>query len=179
MTGPAAVTIVLSERVPGELEARVRRRKIARADAMRVLIGASGGRWFGNNCAIADEIGASRMTVLTWRKRFAAQRLDGLDDEPRYWPAATQDRGRSVADVVTKTLETMPSHGDALQHALDGEGVGSHPIGPPIAPQRILTAASSERDLQAFGPIHSLLRTANIACLYLELTGARFGALCR
>ena len=82
MTGPAAVEIVLSARERGELEARVRRRKIARADAMRaeiVLLAADG----LNNCAIADEIGASRMTVLTWRKRFAAQRLDGLDDEPR------------------------------------------------------------------------------------------------
>ena len=78
MTGPAAVGIVLNESERGELEARVRRRKIARADAMRaeiVLLAADG----LNNCAIADEVGASRMTVLTWRKRFAAQRLDGLD----------------------------------------------------------------------------------------------------
>jgi hypothetical protein len=38
MTGPAAVEIVLSERERGELEARVRHRKIARADAMRAEI---------------------------------------------------------------------------------------------------------------------------------------------
>ena len=38
MTGPAAVAIVLSARERGELEARVRRRKIARADAMRAEI---------------------------------------------------------------------------------------------------------------------------------------------
>ena len=71
MTGLAAVAIVLSERERSELEARVRRRKISRADAMRaeiVLLAADG----LNNCAIADEIGASRMTVLTWRKRFRA-----------------------------------------------------------------------------------------------------------
>ena len=108
MTGPAAVTIVLSERERGELEARVRRRKIARADAMRaaiVLLAADG----LNNCAIADEIGASRMTVLTWRKRFAAQRLDGLDDEPRCG-APRKIGDDKIADVVTKTLETMPSH---------------------------------------------------------------------
>jgi hypothetical protein len=36
MTGPAAVEIVLSERERGELEAQVRRRKIA--DAMRAEI---------------------------------------------------------------------------------------------------------------------------------------------
>jgi transposase len=108
MTGPAAVEIVLSARERGELEARVRRRKIARADAMRaeiVLLAADG----LNNCAIADEIGVSRMTVLTWRKRFAAQRFDGLDDEPRCG-APRKIGDDKIADVVTKTLETMPSH---------------------------------------------------------------------
>ncbi len=108
MTGPAAVEIVLSAMERGELEARVRRRKIARADAMRaeiVLLAADG----LNNCAIADEIGASRMTVLTWRKRFAAQRLDGLDDEPRCG-APRKIGDDKIADVVRKTLETMPSH---------------------------------------------------------------------
>lgn len=108
MTGPAAVKIVLSERERGELETRVRRRKIARADAMRaeiVLLAADG----LNNCAIADEIGVSRMTVLTWRKRFAAQRLDGLDDEPRCGAPRKIGDGK-ITDVVAKTLETMPSH---------------------------------------------------------------------
>ena len=76
MTGPAAVEIVLSEWGRGELEARVRRCKIAWADAMRaeiVLLAADG----LNNCAIADEICASRMTILTWRKRFAPRSTVG------------------------------------------------------------------------------------------------------
>jgi transposase len=108
MTGPAAVEIVLSEKERSELEARVRRRKIARADALRaeiVLLAADG----LNNCVIADEIGVSRMTVLTWRKRFAANRFDGLDDEPRCG-APRKIGDDKIADVVTKTLETMPSH---------------------------------------------------------------------
>jgi transposase len=108
MTGPAAVEIVLSEKERSELEARVRRRKIARADALRaeiVLLAADG----LNNCVIADEIGVSRMTVLTWRKRFAAKRFDGLDDEPRCG-APRKIGDDKIADVVTKTLETMPSH---------------------------------------------------------------------
>src|SRR5208282_443267 len=92
----------------GELEARVRRRKIARADAMRaeiVLLAADG----LNNCAIAEEIGACRMTVMTWRKRFAFRRLDGLDDEPRCG-APRKIGDDKIAEVVTKTLETMPTH---------------------------------------------------------------------
>jgi transposase len=108
VTGPAAVEIVLSETERSELEARVRRRKIARADAMRaeiVLLAADG----LTNCAIADETGVSRMTVLTWRKRFAAKRFDGLDDEPRCG-APRKIGDDKIADVVTQTLETMPSH---------------------------------------------------------------------
>jgi transposase len=108
MTGPAAVEIVLSETERSELKARVRRRKIARADATRaaiVLLAADG----LNNCAIADEIGVSRMTVLTWRRRFAAKRFDGLDDEPRCG-APRKIGDDKIADVVTQTLETMPSH---------------------------------------------------------------------
>jgi transposase len=49
------------------------------------------------------------MTVLTWRKRFAAKGFDGLDDAPRCG-APRQISDDKIADVVTKTLETMPSH---------------------------------------------------------------------
>src|SRR5262252_2018000 len=107
MTGPAAVRIVLSEKERFELEARVRRRKIARADAMRagiILLAADG----LNNCAIADEVGVSRMTVLTWRKRFAVRRLEGLDDEPRCG-APRKIGDEKISEVVTKTLEAMPA----------------------------------------------------------------------
>lgn len=108
MAGPRAVAIVLSDGERGELGRRVRRRKIAHADAMRaqiVLLAADG----LNNCAIAEEVGSSRMTVMTWRKRFALRRLDGLDDEPRCG-APRRIGDDKIADVVTKTLETMPSH---------------------------------------------------------------------
>src|SRR5438874_2506801 len=79
--GPA-VTIILTDSERSELEMRVRRRKIARADAVRaeiVLLAADG----MNNCAIADELGISRLTAGLWRKRFANRRFDGFDDEPR------------------------------------------------------------------------------------------------
>ena len=108
MAGPGAVAIVLSKGERCELERRVRRRKIAHADAMRaeiVLLAADG----LNNCAIAEEIGACRMTVMTWRKRFACRRLDGLDDEPRCG-APRKIGDDKIAEVVTKTLETMPTH---------------------------------------------------------------------
>jgi transposase len=104
--GPA-VTIILTDSERSELEIRVRRRKIARADAMRaeiVLLAADG----LNNCAIADELGISRLTAGLWRQRFAKKRFDGLDDEPRCG-APRKIGDEKIAEVVTKTLETLPA----------------------------------------------------------------------
>ena len=103
----AAVRIELNDAERSELQARARRRKIARADAMRaeiVLLAADG----MTNLAIAERLGITRVTVATWRGRFAAGRLDGLVDEPR--PGAPRKIGDDkIAEVVTTTLETMPA----------------------------------------------------------------------
>ena len=107
MARGAAVKIVLSDSERGELEMRVRRRKIARADAVRaqiVMLAADG----MNNSAIADELGISRLTVGLWRSRFAQKHLDGLDDEPRCG-APRKIGDEKIEEVVTKTLETLPS----------------------------------------------------------------------
>jgi transposase len=107
MAWKSAVRIELDEAERRELEARTRRRKISRADAMRaeiVLLAADG----TTNLAIAAQLGVSRLTVATWRQRFAAKRLDGLADEPR--PGAPRRIGdEKIAEVVTTTLETMPA----------------------------------------------------------------------
>jgi transposase len=107
MAWGAAVRIVLSEGERHALEARSRRRKIARADALRagiVLLAADG----QTNVAIAERLAITRLTVATWRKRFAAKRLDGLVDEPR--PGAPRKLGDDkIAEVVTTTLEAMPA----------------------------------------------------------------------
>jgi transposase len=103
----AAVRIDLTDAERSELQARARRRKIARADAMRaeiVLLAADG----MTNLAIAERLGITRVTVAMWRKRFAAKRLDGLVDAPR--PGAPRQIGdEKIAEVVTTTLETMPA----------------------------------------------------------------------
>ena len=105
-SGPA-VKIILGDSERSELEMRARRRKIARVDAVRaeiVLLAADG----MNNCAIAATLGVSRLTVGLWRKRFAKKRFDGLDDEPRCG-APRKIGDEKIAEVVTKTLETMPA----------------------------------------------------------------------
>jgi transposase len=107
MAWRSAVGIELDEAERCELEARTRRRKISRSDAMRaeiVLLAADG----ATNLAIAEQLGVTQVTVATWRKRFAAKRLDGLADEPR--PGAPRKIGdEKIAEVVTTTLETMPA----------------------------------------------------------------------
>lgn len=70
----AAVGIALDAAERGELERRARRRKTSRGDALRaeiVLLAADG----MTDVAVAERLGASRLTVATWRKRFAAHRL--------------------------------------------------------------------------------------------------------
>ena len=82
MAGRAAVLIELTEAERAELSSRLRRRKVGRGDAVRaeiVLLAADG----LSNVAIAVRLGVTRVTVATWRKRFAVRRLDGLLDEPR------------------------------------------------------------------------------------------------
>jgi transposase len=69
-----------------------------------VLLAADG----TTNLAIAEQLGVTRVTVATWRKRFAAKRLEGLADEPR--PGAPRKIGdEKIAEVVTTTLERMPA----------------------------------------------------------------------
>ena len=103
-----AVEIILTEGERVELERRVRRRKIARGEALRaqiVLLAASG---YGNS-AIARSVGATRKTVQSWRRRFVRHRLDGLYDEPRC--GAPRKIGDDLIEqIVTKTLETQPAN---------------------------------------------------------------------
>jgi transposase len=107
MVAPRAVQINLSDAERSELSSRLRRRKVSRADAMRaeiVLLAAEG----ATNLAIAERLGITRVTVTTWRKRFARQRLGGLLDEPR--PGAPRTiSDEKIAEVVTATLEMLPT----------------------------------------------------------------------
>ena len=103
-----AVAIVLSDTERHELEGRVRRRKSSHGAARRariILLAADG----LSNMAIAKKLDVSRLTVGTWRRRFAEKRLDGLSDAPRRG-APRKIGDDKVAEVVTKTLETVPEN---------------------------------------------------------------------
>ncbi|MGY4967487.1 IS630 family transposase [Streptomyces sp. 900105245] len=61
----------------------------------------------GTNKQVAAELGIASGAVNRWRARFIAQRLDGLQDEPRSGraPSILLDQ---VEDVVVATLESTP-----------------------------------------------------------------------
>jgi transposase len=88
------------------LEAWSRRRKSAQALAQRsrIVLAAASGK---SNSQIAAEMGITRGMAAKWRSRFAADRVEGLLDEPR------PGRPRTITDaqvdeVIVRTLETTP-----------------------------------------------------------------------
>ena len=62
-----------------------------------------------DNRTVAAELGVTQQTVTKWRKRFVADRLDGLLDEPR--PGTPrQVTDAQVEMVISKTLESKPKN---------------------------------------------------------------------
>ena len=59
--------------------------------------------------SVAEAVGVSRETAAKWRKRFSADRLAGLSDEPRPGRPRTV-RDEQIADLIAKTLETKPDN---------------------------------------------------------------------
>lgn len=58
---------------------------------------------------VADQVGVSRETVSKWRRRFLADRLGGLSDEPR--PGRPRTVGdEQVAELIARTLESKPKN---------------------------------------------------------------------
>jgi transposase len=60
------------------------------------------------NIAVADKVGVNQATVVKWRSRFLARRLEGLLDEPRPGAPRTIDDD-AVEAVIVRTLEDKPT----------------------------------------------------------------------
>jgi transposase len=100
------VSIELSEAEREQLESWSRRWTTAQALAQRsrIVLLASEGLRTGE---VAKRLGVHRNTVAKWRRRFEAERLDGLVDEPRPGQPRTITDAK-VDEVITKTLEAAP-----------------------------------------------------------------------
>jgi FixJ family two-component response regulator len=95
MAWRSAVRIELDEAERCELEARTRRRKISRADAMRaeiVPLAADG----TTNLAIAEQLGVTRITVATWRSGSSPNGWTALPTSPALGPPARSGMRRSL-----------------------------------------------------------------------------------
>ncbi|MEV6056314.1 helix-turn-helix domain-containing protein, partial [Streptomyces sp. NPDC052107] len=106
--GRPTVEVVLTDEERGTLLRWSRRATSSQALALRcriVLACADG----GSNTAVGAELGVHPVTVAKWRKRFAADRLEGLSDEPRPGPPRTVS-DEKVEEVVVRTLETTPKN---------------------------------------------------------------------
>src|SRR5580765_4442449 len=84
----------------GVLQSWVRSSAIRSGLAQRariVLLAADG----MSNTAIAEQVGVSRPTVISWRQRYTAGGLAGLDDRPKSGRPRTVDRAKILAETLT------------------------------------------------------------------------------
>lgn len=106
MPDPKALPLSLTVDEREQLEAWTRRRTSAQALALRarIVLAAADGL---KNTEIGERLGIGRGTAAKWRGRFAADRLDGLLDEPRPGRPRTVTDAQ-VEEVIVRTLETTP-----------------------------------------------------------------------
>jgi putative transposase len=128
--------LMLTSQVRGELESWSRSRTHPHGLVRRaqiILLAADG----LNNKSIGQRVGLSGSMVGMWRKRFLAQGLAGLYDEPRPGgPRSVSDE--QVAALIRKTLRTKPKD-------------GTHWSCRAIAAETKLSKSTIHRVWQAFG----------------------------
>src|SRR5436190_3028546 len=108
-TGRPKAELTLSDVERQTLQRWTRRAKTAQALALRARIVLACAEGMDSK-AVATSVGVTESTVGKWRRRFVAQRLEGLADADR------PGRPRTVSDeqvekVVVDTLEAAPPDG--------------------------------------------------------------------
>ena len=98
------ITLLPEERATLERWARGQKSSQALALRCRIVLGCADGL---THSEIAELLGCNPVTVGKRRRRFAAERLDGLADAPR--PGAARSIGDDVVEsVIVDTLESAP-----------------------------------------------------------------------
>ena len=115
MAGRRLDVLTLTATEKSELTAMASRPKTAQALAQRariVLTCADG----LENKAVARLLDVHAMTVGKWRRRFLAQRVAGLRNDPRPGAPRTIEDQR-IESVIARTLESPAGQGDPLEFA--------------------------------------------------------------
>jgi transposase len=105
--GPKPLEVALTDEERATLEGWARRGTSSQALAARcrIVLACAEGR---SNTEVAQHLGVARSTVIKWRSRFVARRLEGLVDEPR--PGAPRIiTDEQVERVIVTTLEATPA----------------------------------------------------------------------
>lgn len=99
--------LVVTAEERGYLERQVRRHRVSRSlsERCRIILRCAEGL---QSKVVAAELGVHEHTVGKWRRRFLADRLDGLLDEARLGRPRTIGDDQ-VAAVIERTLRTTPA----------------------------------------------------------------------
>ncbi len=106
MAGRRLEALNVTDAERSELMALAARPKTSQALAARARIVLACAEGLENQ-AVGQQLGAHPQTVGKWRRRFLAQRVEGLRDEPRPGAPRTIEDKRIEA-VITRTLESKP-----------------------------------------------------------------------
>lgn len=82
MPWPKSIPIELTDDERASLESTVRKAKSPQRDVFRAKIILAAAQGISNR-SIAKQLDTDRLTVRSWRKRFARKRLQGLQDISR------------------------------------------------------------------------------------------------
>jgi transposase len=107
-TGRPKKPLEIADEDRDKLTTVARRPKSAQAMAMRARIVLSCGQGMSNS-EVGRKLHITSATVSKWRERFRKDGMDGLLDEPRVG-APRKITDRQIEEVVTKTLESMPTN---------------------------------------------------------------------
>jgi transposase-like protein len=148
MPKPHAIPITLSQADRATLEGWTRRRKTAQALALRARIVLACAKPGATNSRVAEDLGVSRATVATWRRRFAERGPDGLLDEPR--PGAPRKiTDEQIERAIITTLEATPAQRHALEHAQPRRRDRAEPVSGGAHLAGLRAPAAPHRDRQA------------------------------